>query len=93
MSVAESKREQAGDPIEETSLKVLEFIKSLGYIDRRMLEERFSLKSEELQKIFDLLEERGLLKPILLECSLKACKGCPYLDVCRTGKVKFYVLG
>jgi|YelNatPaOPRAMG01_1025707.scaffolds.fasta_scaffold05438_9 ribosomal protein S25 len=83
----------SSDFIEEISLKVLEFIKSSGYIDRRTLMEKFNLDAEMLQRVFDFLEERGLLKPVTRECDLMACKGCPYIGSCSKGKVKFYILG
>jgi ribosomal protein S25 len=83
----------SSDFIEEISLKVLEFIKSSGYIDRRTLTEKFNLDAEMLQRVFDFLEERGLLKPVTRECDLMACKGCPYIGSCSRGKVKFYILG
>jgi len=83
----------SSDFIEEISLKVLEFIKSSGYIDRRTLTEKFNLDAEMLQRVFDFLEERGLLKPVTRECDLMACKGCPYIGSCSKGKVKFYILG
>jgi len=83
----------SNDFIEEISLKVLEFIKSSGYIDKRTLMEKFNLDTERLQKVFDFLEEKGLLKPITRECDLMACKGCPYIGSCSKCNIKFYILG
>lgn len=80
------------DFIEEICFRVLEFIKSFGYIDRKSLMEKFNLDEETLQRVFDVLEEKGLLKPITRECNLSSCKGCPYIGLCSQGKTKFYIL-
>ncbi|MGB9728018.1 MAG: FeoC-like transcriptional regulator [Nitrososphaeria archaeon] len=83
----------SSDSIEEIGFRVLEFIKSLGYIDRKSLMEKFNLDEETLQRVFDILEEKGLLKPVTGECDLTSCKGCPYIGLCSKGKTKFYILG
>lgn len=88
----EKRLETPSESVKEISSEILKLIKSSGYIDRNNLMKKFSLSNEELQQIFNQLEEKGYLKSILKECRTNACKGCPYIAVCGLGKVKFYVL-
>ncbi len=78
---------------DDIALEIFRFIKSAGYIDKKIIMNKFKLNYNELKQIFNYLEEKELIKPVLKECNINLCKSCPYVNACNLGKIKFYVLG
>lgn len=89
----EKRLEAKNECEDEIALEIFRFIKASGYIDKKIIMNKFKLNHDEIEQIFDYLEKKGLLKPILKECKINLCKNCPHATACNLGKIKFYVLG